>query len=105
MSDDDKPDFTIKQWCRKRGWGLAKYIRLRALGRGPAELRLAHTISITRAADAAWEQRWTNPQGEDLRMIEKEAARRTRVAKKAGKISLKSSRHGSKRPNRPHVEK
>ena len=88
-------DFTIKQWCEKRGLSLSSYYALRRDGNGPDELRVPGTniIRITPKADAEWEARMQQVTAERADELE---ARRRRAAE-AGRKAAESPRHVSKR--------
>ena len=86
---------TISEWCRAKGICIATYYKLKKLGLTPAELHIPGTIikRITPEADREWIARMAELT--KTKEYKREAKRRTDLAKKAGKLAAKSSKHVS----------
>jgi hypothetical protein len=85
--------YTIPEFCFRNNISRPTYHRLRAEGRGPAEMRLGlNAIRITAEAERAWQQAMQAPR-EDLETS----------AVKAGDAAAKSLRHISKKRRRQRV--
>jgi hypothetical protein len=89
--------YTIPEFCFRNNISRPTYHRLRAEGRGPAEMRLGlNAIRITAEAERAWQQAMQAPR-EDLE------TRNAVRAVKAGDAAAKSPRHISKKRRRQRV--
>jgi hypothetical protein len=84
---------TIPDWCRGKGICIATFYKLRKLGLTPAELHIPGTIikRITPEADREWIARMAELT--KTKQFEREAERRTAMAKKAGAMAAKSPKH------------
>jgi excisionase family DNA binding protein len=51
-------DFTINQWCTRRGISRAHFYKMAKAGRGPRVIMVGGLRRISREADQEWEQRW-----------------------------------------------
>jgi hypothetical protein len=54
---DDPDAYSINEFCHRHMISRGTYNRLRAEGRGPAEIKLRQRVLISREAAAAWRQR------------------------------------------------
>jgi hypothetical protein len=83
--------FTVPEFCFRNSISRPTYHRLRARGRGPAEMRLGlNAIRITAEAERAWQQKMQKPR-KDLE------TRATERAIKAGDAAARSGAHVSKK--------
>src|SRR5262249_42442015 len=83
--------YTVPEFCFRNHISRPTYIRLRAEGRGPAEMRVGiNLIRITADAERDWQLQMQESQPD----IETRATAR---AVKAGAAAIKSARHVSKR--------
>jgi hypothetical protein len=91
----ERTAFSAADFCFRNDISRPTYHRLRAQGRGPAEMRLGlNTIRITAEAERDWQL-----QMQDAPSGELEAKALTRAVK-AGDVAAKSTRHVSKRGTR-----
>lgn len=51
-------DYTIAQWCAKRGVSRAGFYKMCKAGRGPRLIIVGGLRRISREADREWEQHW-----------------------------------------------
>jgi len=51
--------FTIEEFCTRHHLSRSEYFRIRKLGLGPDELRVAGNVRITAEADRKWGRRHT----------------------------------------------
>jgi hypothetical protein len=83
--------FGIPVFCFRNNISRPTYHRLRAEGRGPAEMRIGlNIIRITAAAELAWQRQMQEPR-EDLEALN------TERAVKAGAAGARSKNHISRR--------
>jgi hypothetical protein len=83
--------FSIPVFCIRNDISRPTYHRLRAEGRGPAEVRLGlNIIRITADAEREWQLRMQEPD----QKVEAQALER---AVKAGRAAIESAKHVSKR--------
>lgn len=52
----EEQSYTVKEFCIKHRISKQTYMRLRARGLGPKEIRLFSTIRITHDADQEWQR-------------------------------------------------
>jgi hypothetical protein len=87
----ERAAFTVPEFCYRNNISRPTYQRLRAQGRGPAEMRLGlNTIRITAKAERDWQEMMQKPRAD----LEERAADR---AVKAGEAAIKSDAHVSNR--------
>ena len=90
----ERAAFTLAEFCYRNQISRPAYHRLRAEGRGPAEMRIGlNMIRITAAAERDWQRLMQEPNEK----LEQQAIER---AVKAGEAAAKSSKHVSKRTAR-----
>jgi hypothetical protein len=89
-----KAAWTVPEFCFRNSISRSGYQRLRAEGRGPAEMRLGlNLIRISAQAERDWQRQMQEPQPD----LEGRAMER---AMKAGDAAVRSSKHISKRRGR-----
>jgi hypothetical protein len=88
------PAMSINEFCWHQGISAATYYKLRKLGRGPAEMRLAgNIVRITPEAEKAWREARANPSSDEAADVATcETATRAR-ALHASKSAVASPRH------------
>jgi len=93
-------DFTLDQWRRHRCISVTTYYKLKRLGLAPSTINPPGTslIRITRAADLAWEEKMLTLS--ESRTAQREAERRTELARRAGQAAAASPAHVSRRKAR-----
>ena len=93
--DEQEVARTIPQWCQGKQICIATYHKLKKLGLTPDELHIPGTNikRITPEADRAWIARMAELT--KTKEYAREVKRRTDLAKKAGKLAAKSSKHVS----------
>jgi hypothetical protein len=90
----ERQAFSVPEFCARNNISRPTYHRLRAQGRGPAEMRIGlNAIRISAEAERDWQHRMQEPRGD----LETKAAAR---AVKAGDAAVKSDRHVSKKRRR-----
>jgi hypothetical protein len=83
--------YTLAEFCYRNQISRPAYHRLRAEGRGPAEMRIGlNMIRITCEAERDWQRAMEEPNAE----LEQQAIER---AVRAGEAAVKSNNHISKR--------
>ena len=91
----ERAAYTIQEFCFRNRLSRPAYHRLRAQGRGPAEMRIGlNNIRISAQAERDWQQRMQEPR-EDLE------ARAAERGMKAGAAAAKSDSHVSKKRRAP----
>ena len=87
----ERAAYTIPEFCFRNSISRPTYHRLRAQGRGPAEMRIGlNMIRITAEAERDWQRRMQEPSADlETRAVER--------AVKAGEAAVKSAKHVSKR--------
>ena len=87
----ERAAYTLAEFCYRNQISRPAYHRLRAEGRGPAEMRIGlNMIRITAEAEREWQQLMQEPNEE----LEQQAVER---AVKAGEAAVKSDKHISKK--------
>ena len=91
---------TIEQFAKAEGFSPGTYYKLRALGMGPDELRVAGTkiVRVTQKARAEWHARLQAYAKSEAGRLEE--ARRSELSRAAGKLAAQSPVHISKRRRR-----
>jgi hypothetical protein len=102
-SGKQEPARTIPEWCEGKRICVATYYKLRRLGLTPDELHVPGTNirRITPEADRAWVERMAELT--KTKEYKREAKRRTALAKKAGDLAARSSKHVSQVKRRKSV--
>jgi hypothetical protein len=86
----ERAAYTLAEFCYRNQISRPAYHRLRAEGRGPAEMRIGlNMIRITAEAEREWQLAMQEPN----QALEQQAIAR---ASKAGEAAVKSSNHISK---------
>ena len=87
----ERAAYTLSEFCYRNQISRPAYHRLRAEGRGPAEMRIGlNMIRITAAAELEWQRLMQEPN----EALEQQAVAR---AVKAGDAAVRSDKHVSKR--------
>src|SRR5579863_6009934 len=98
--ETERQAFPIPAFCYRNDISPSTYHKLKKLGRGPREMVLGRAIRISLEAEADWRRAREMPDDTEARLIAREREAREKSARKAGKASIASSRHISKRPSR-----
>ena len=87
----ERAAYTLAQFCYRNQISRPAYHRLRAEGRGPAEMRIGlNMIRITAEAERAWQHQMQKPRKDlETRAVER--------AVKAGDAAARSGAHVSKK--------
>jgi len=90
----ERAAYSVQEFCLRNHISRPAYHRLRAEGRGPAEMRIGlNLIRITANAEREWQRRMEQGDGEfEAKAIERAA--------KAGAAGAKSDLHVSKKRRR-----
>jgi hypothetical protein len=99
----ERQAFSIAEFCGRNAISPCTYHRLKGEGRGPLEMHLGGAIRISIEAEKAWRCAREMPDDAEARLIAREKAARERSARKAGKASVASPHHVSKRHKRASV--
>ena len=91
------PSYTIDQFCAAEGFTPTTYFKLRKLGLGPKEMRIASLVRITHRARIDWHRERENPKGAELEAVRAAAENQRARAHAAVKRAVKSPKHVSKR--------
>ena len=102
-----RPDETLAEWLARRRWKYDKFQKMKRLGLTPEVLRPPHTnrVTITPAADAAWERRMQELAKSDEGRLEEQRRseqRRmaVRVALARGTLDPGGRRHAARKSSR-----
>ena len=89
-------DFTIQQWCKKRGYSKTSFYKLRKAGRGPAAIHPpGGGPRITQKADREWEENEARLATEE--QAQREQRERALQARMKALKAVASPNHPSKR--------
>lgn len=69
------------------------YHKLKKLGRGPRETHLGSKTIISAADEATWDEARATPKGAEARLIEQEAAQRSKRGRTAAAKAIESEQH------------
>jgi hypothetical protein len=87
----ERAAYSVQEFCLRNHISRVTYHRLRAEGRGPAEMRIGlNLIRVTADAEREWQHRMQEPD-QDFKV------RATERAVKAGDAAVKSEKHVSNR--------
>lgn len=104
MSDTPTDDrsLTIQQFCALEALSPASYFKLRRLGKGPREMRIAGSsfVRISAAARFEWQERMHAPAEKDAKRLAQESEARSTRASLAGKAGARSPDHPCRKRQR-----
>jgi hypothetical protein len=90
--------FTIREFCKAHGLGIASYYKLKRLGLGPREMLLAgNIIRISIEAAAEWRAARENPKAAEVKECARLAEQRQERSRKAAKRAIESPEHPANR--------
>ncbi len=94
----EKGAFTIREWCRFRGYSIATFYKMKKLGVAPKIIELPGSPPrITREADAAWLEAAIDLRGNLAETAKRTAEARRERAVAAASKAIRSPAHVSNR--------
>ncbi len=95
----ERVTFSIDEFCERNGISLFTYYKMQKQGVGPREIRFGSIVKISKAEEADWHRRMSQPSKANT-LLKKKLSAHAKRASKAAIASPKHIRHMKQRGRR-----